>query len=117
MEIGNYQYLLSFYRYSKDPQKLNDDQFELTDNLIKKSSLKLSLNSKEEIDFGPQIIKLFDQNKNRQGIIKVPEIAMESDLGKYHIKLIFSEITRELYSDNNLSAIYYENAYLLIRLK
>ncbi|MCD9616139.1 DUF4153 domain-containing protein [Chryseobacterium gleum] len=117
VEIGNYQYLLSFYPYSKSPKKLNDDQFELTDYLFKKSSLKLRLNSKEEIDFGPQIIKLFDQNKNKQGIIKVPEIAMESDLGKYHVKLIFSEITRELYSDNNLSTIYYQNAYLLIRLK
>ncbi|WP_313001734.1 DUF4153 domain-containing protein [Chryseobacterium gleum] len=117
VEIGNYQYLLSFYSYSKSPKKLNDDQFELTDYLFKKSSLKLRLNSKEEIDFGPQIIKLFDQNKNKQGIIKVPEIAMESDLGKYHVKLIFSEITRELYSDNNLSTIYYQNAYLLIRLK
>ncbi len=117
VEIGNYQYLISFHRYSRDPQKLNNDQFELTDELTEKSSLKLSLNYQQELDFGPQIIKLFEENKNKTGNVKVPEIAMESDLGKYHVKLIFSEITREKYSDNDTASIYYENVYILIRLK
>jgi hypothetical protein len=117
VELGNYQYLISFHRYSREPQKVNNDQFELTDDLTEKSSLKLSLNSQEEIDFGPQIIKLFEENKNKTGNVKVPEIAMESDLGKYHVKLIFSEITREKYSENDTPSIYYENVYILIRLK
>lgn len=117
VELGNYQYLISFHRYSRDPQKLNDDQFELTDQLTEESSLKLSLNSKEEVDFGPRIIKLFEENKNKKGNVVIPEIAMESDLGKYHVKLIFSEITREKYSDNDTASIYYENVYILIRSK
>lgn len=117
VEIGNYQYLFFFHRYSRDPQQLNNDQFELTDQLTEKSSLKLSLNSQEKIDFGPQIIKLFEKNKNKKGNILIPEIAMESDLGKYHVKLIFSEITREKYSENDNASIYYENVYILIKLK
>lgn len=117
VEIGNYQYLFFFHRYSRDPQQLNNDQFELTDQLTEKSSLKLSLNSQEEIDFGPQIIKLFEKNKNNKGNVLIPEIAMESDLGKYHVKLIFSEITREKYSENDNASIYYENVYILIKLK
>lgn len=117
VEIGNYQYLIFFHRYSRDPQQLNNDQFELTDQLTEKSSLKLSLNSQEEIDFGPQIIKLFEKNKNKKGNVLIPEIAMESDLGKYHVKLIFSEITREKYSENDTASIYYENVYILIKLK
>ncbi|WNI37193.1 DUF4153 domain-containing protein [Chryseobacterium sp. SG20098] len=117
VEIGNYQYLFFFHRYSRDPQQLNNDQFELTDQLTEKSSLKLSLNSQEEIDFGPQIIKLFEKNKNKKGNVLIPEIAMESDLGKYHVKLIFSEITREKYSENDNASIYYENIYILIKLK
>lgn len=117
VELGNYQYLISFHRYSRDPQKLNDDQFELTDQLTEESSLKLSLNSKEEVDFGPRIIKLFEENKNKKGNVVISEIAMESDLGKYHVKLIFSEITREKYSDNDTASIYYENVYILIRSK
>ncbi|MDQ1857211.1 DUF4153 domain-containing protein [Chryseobacterium sp. WLY505] len=117
VEIGNYQYLISFHRYSRDPQQLNNDQFELTDDLTEKSSLKLSLNDQEEIDFGPQIIKLFEENKNKKGNVVIPEIAMESDLGKYHVKLIFSEITREKYSEDDNASIYYENVYILIKLK
>jgi len=117
VEIGNYQYLISFHRYSRDPQKLNDDQFELVDQLTENSSLKLKLDSKEEVDFGPQIIRLFEENKNKNGNVKVPEIAMESDLGKYHVKLIFSEITREKYADDDRASMYYENVYLLVRLK
>ncbi len=117
VEIGNYQYLISFHRYSRDPQKLNDDQFELVDQLTENSSLKLKLNPKEEIDFGPQIIRLFEENKNKNGNVKVPEIAMESDLGKYHVKLIFSEMTREKYADDDKASMYYENVYLLVRLK
>ncbi|MGE8513195.1 MAG: DUF4153 domain-containing protein [Chryseobacterium culicis] len=117
VEIGNYQYLISFHRYSRDPQKLNDDQFELVDQLTENSSLKLKLNSKEEIDFEPQIIRLFEENKNKNGNVKVPEIAMESDLGKYHVKLIFSEMTREKYADDDKASMYYENVYLLVRLK
>lgn len=117
VEIGNYQYLISFHRYSRDPQQLNNDQFELTDQLTEKSSLKLSLNDQEEVDFGPQIIKLFEENKNKTGNVKLPEIAMESDLGKYHVKLIFNEITKEKYSENDTADIYYENVYILIKLK
>lgn len=117
VELGNYQYLISFHRYSRDPQQLNNDKFELKDQLTEKSSLKLSLNSQEEIDFGPQIIKLFEEKKNKTGNVKVPEIAMESDLGKYHVKLIFSEITREKYSENDNADIYYENVYILIKLQ
>lgn len=117
VELGNYQYLISFHRYSRDPQKLNNDEFGLTDELTDNSSLKLSLNSKEEVDFGPQIIKMLDENKNKNGNVKVPEITMESDLGKYHVKLVFSEITREKYSEQDTASIYYESVYILIRLK
>ncbi len=117
VELGNYQYLISFYRYSRDPQTLNEDEFELKDQLTNKSSLKLILNSEQEVDFGPQIIRLFEENKNKTGNVKIPEIAMESDLGKYHVKLIFNEITREKYSEQDAASIYYENVYILIRLK
>lgn len=117
VEIGNYQYLLNFSRYRNDPQELNGDRFELADQLTQQSSLKLTLNSKEEIDFGPQIIKLLESNKNKGGIVKVPDLSMESDLGKYHIKMIFNEISREQYPYNDQPSIYYENIYVLIRAK
>ncbi|MGN7864222.1 DUF4153 domain-containing protein [Chryseobacterium sp. 22458] len=116
IEIGSYQYLLNFTPNKRDPQKLNGDTFEVTNLLEKQSSLKLKLND-EEIDFGPQVMKLLEQNKNKTGIVKVPDISMESDLGKYHIKFILNEIVREKFPYDNHISIYYENAYLLIKLK
>ncbi len=116
IEIGSYQYLLNFTPNKREPQKLNGDTFEVTNLLEKQSSLKLKLND-EEIDFGPQVMKLLEQNKNKTGIVKVPDISMESDLGKYHIKLILNEIVREKFPYDNRINIYYENAYLLIKLK
>lgn len=116
IEIGSYQYLLNFTPNKREPQKLNGDTFEVTNLLEKQSSLKLKLND-EEIDFGPQVMKLLEQNKNKTGIVKVPDISMESDLGKYHIKFILNEIVREKFPYDNHISIYYENAYLLIKLK
>lgn len=116
-EIGDYQYLISFSRYDQEPKKLNEDQFKFIDELTDKSSLKLILNDTDEVDFGPQIVKLFGEHKDKKNIVKVPEIAMESDLGKYHVKLVFQQITKEKYPYNKRSNIYYQEAYLLIKLK
>ncbi|AYZ11773.1 DUF4153 domain-containing protein [Chryseobacterium arthrosphaerae] len=116
IEIGSYQYLLNFTPYKKGPQKVNGDTFEVTNLLEKESSLKLKLNT-EEIDFGPQVMKLLEDNKNKTGIVKVPDISMESDLGKYHIRLILNEIVREKFPYDHHINIYYDNAYLLIKPK
>ncbi len=117
IEISNYQYLLSFPRYTDQSQKLDKDLFEIKDQLTERSSLRLSLNAEEEIDFGPQIMKLFERNKGKTGTIKVPDMAIESDLGKYHIKLVFNEITREKYPYTDQINIYYDNIYILVRPK
>jgi hypothetical protein len=117
IEISNYQYLLSFPRYTDKSQKLDKDLFEIKDQLTERSSLRLSLNAEEEIDFGPQIMRLFEINKGKTGTIKVPDMAIESDLGKYHIKLVFNEITWEKYPYTDQVNIYYDNVYILIRTK
>ncbi|MET3036719.1 DUF4153 domain-containing protein [Chryseobacterium sp. NRRL B-14859] len=115
--IGGYQYLLHFSRYDQEPQKINEDQFKIVDELSEKSSLKLILNSKETIELGPQIMKLFEKNKGKQGIVKTPDTSVEADLGRYHIKLIFKNIIREKFSYSQQAAIYYEGTYLLVKLK
>ncbi|ALR30222.1 ABC transporter permease [Chryseobacterium sp. IHB B 17019] len=115
--IGDYQYLLNFSRYDDEPKTLNSDEFKIVDQLTEKSSLKLLLNSKDEVDFGPQILKLFKENKEKRGTVKVPELSMETDLGMYHVKLIFKDIMSEKQPYNNRVNIYYTDAYLLIKLK
>lgn len=116
-EIGDYQYFMSFSRYDQEPKKLNEDQFKFIDELTDKSSLKLILNDTDEVDFGPQIVKLFEEHKEKKNIVKVPEIVMETDLRKYHVKIVFQQITKEKYPYNKRSNIYYQEAYLLIKLK
>ncbi|AZA83408.1 DUF4153 domain-containing protein [Chryseobacterium lactis] len=116
IEIGDYRYLISFPRYNnQEAQNLQEDQFKLTDELDQKSSLKLNLNSKDEVDFGPQIMALFKENQGKTGTVKVPHIEMTANLGKYRIKLIFKQITKEKDSYNNKDYIYFEDAYLLIK--
>ncbi|NIF06014.1 DUF4153 domain-containing protein [Chryseobacterium sp. Tr-659] len=116
IEIDGYQYMLFFLPVKNEPQLLNGDQFEIVNQLSNKSSLKVKLNSKEETDFGPQIIKLVKKYKDKRETVKA-DMNMESDLGKYHIKIIFNEIILNKYYDEGLPDIYYENVILLVRPK
>ncbi len=63
IKIDDYQYLLNVTGYNQDPQKLNEDQFKIIDKLTERSSFKLILNNKEEIEAGPEIMKLFRKTK------------------------------------------------------
>jgi len=115
--IGSYQYLLNFSLSDNEPKILNGDEFKIVDQLTERSSLKLILNSNDEVDFGSQIVKLFKENEAKRETVKVPEVAMETDLGKYHVKLVFKEIIKEKNSHTNRVSIYYTDAFLLIKLK
>jgi hypothetical protein len=115
--IGSYQYLLNFSLSDNEPKILNGDEFKIVDQLTERSSLKLILNSNDEVDFGSQIVKLFKENEAKRETVKVPEVAMETDLGKYHVKLVFKEIIKEKNPHTNRVSIYYTDAFLLIKLK
>ncbi|MBB4805363.1 hypothetical protein HNP38_000635 [Chryseobacterium defluvii] len=114
--IGNYQYLINLNRYNNGIRKVNGDEI----SIIEKSDdtiLKIILNSKEEADFTPAIHKLMEANKNKTGMVRLPEISMESDLGKYHLKIIFTSITKDSNPYNKSGNIYYNDAVLLIKEK
>ncbi|MGH1516774.1 DUF4153 domain-containing protein [Chryseobacterium sp. JK1] len=118
IEIGDYQYFLDFPLYNEENNKqINQDHFQMESHLIEKPSLEIILNGKERIDFGPQLVKLFEENKSKTRVLKTSDIALESDLGKYHIKLIFDELNYEKYPGNNYPEISLNKAYVLIRLK
>ncbi|MBV8326583.1 DUF4153 domain-containing protein [Chryseobacterium sp.] len=117
-DIKGYQYLINFQSYGKISKKINGDQF-LIDNKTKvneSEAIRVLLNGKEEIDFTPALIRLFKDSNKDSGITEVKEISVEGDLGKYHIKMIFPEISKgkNSYSTENL---YYNDAALLIREK
>ncbi|SFN38397.1 protein of unknown function [Chryseobacterium oleae] len=117
--IHGYQYLINFNSFNQESRTINGDTFQI-DNQTEVNnarSIKVSLNSKEAVDFSSAMNKLFEDNSRKTETVRVKEIAMESDLGKYHIKIIFPSITREKASYNKQYNIYYEDAVMLIREK
>ncbi|RNA62300.1 DUF4153 domain-containing protein [Chryseobacterium nematophagum] len=116
LEIENYRYFIEFPRYDLEAKSINtNDQFKIIDDLSGHLSLKVILNSTKEVDLGPRIEQLLKKYEGKTGSITVPEISMESDLGNYHIKLIFKNIIKEKNPYDKNANIYYDNVYLLIK--
>ncbi|CAA7195580.1 DUF4153 domain-containing protein [Chryseobacterium potabilaquae] len=116
LEIETYRYFIEFPRYDLEAKSINtNDQFKIIDDLSGHLSLKVILNSTKEVDLGPRIEQLLKKYEGKTGTITVPEISMESDLGNYHIKLIFKNIIKEKNPYDKNANIYYDNVYLLIK--
>ncbi|MET3535139.1 DUF4153 domain-containing protein [Chryseobacterium limigenitum] len=115
--IDSYQYFFNLRNYNDDTKEINGDKFNITERSDKGIILKVDLNSKEEADFTPGINNLFKEYSGRKGVIKLPEISFEKDLGKYHIKVVFLNISNDKSPYNKSGAIYYDNAVLLIKEK
>lgn len=118
--IDEYKYLISFNNYhNQESKNINGDIFSIIDQNdgTDLRKLKVTLNSQEEADFTSALPKLFKDHSGKKGIVKLQEISMESDLGKYHIKIVFPNISRETSSYYKNGNFNYDNAVLLIREK
>ncbi|ANF52685.1 ABC transporter permease [Chryseobacterium glaciei] len=115
--IADYQYFFNLRNYNDDTKEINGDKFNIVERSDKGITLKVDLNSKEEVDFTPGINNLFKEYSGRKGVIKLPEISLEKDLGKYHIKVVFLNISNDKSPYNKSGSIYYDNAVLLIKEK
>lgn len=118
IQIDGYQYLINFNSYNQEAGEFNGDTFNIDNQLINNSeTLKIILNSKEEVDVSPAINRLFEGHKGKNGTLQLKEISVEDNLGKYHIKIVFPSISNEKISNNQQYNIYYESAVLLIKEK
>lgn len=117
INIDNYQYFFNLRNYNDDTKEINGDKFNIIERSDKGVILKVDLNSKEEVDFTPGINNLFKEYSGRKGVIKLPEISLEKDLGNYHIKVVFLTISNDKSPYNKLGSISYDNAVLLIKEK
>jgi len=117
--IQGYQYLINFNNYNQELRDINGDTFEIDNHteVNNNETIRVILNSTESVDFGPAMNKLFENNVSKMGTVTMKEISMESDLGKYHIKIVFQNISRDKTPDNNKKNILYDNALLLIKEK
>jgi phage antirepressor YoqD-like protein len=119
IDIRGYQYLINFNSYSQDSKNINGDIFQIDtqSEVNNEKAIKIILNSKETVDFSPAMNKLFESNTGNTETVKLKEISMESDLGKYHIKIVFPNISRDKTPYNKQKNTFYDNAALLIKEK
>lgn len=80
----------------------------------KEKLLVITVNNSENWDASREIKALMAKYSNRTGRVSVPDITLEHDLGKYHIKIIFDNLIRENFGREN---IYFSDAYILIRTR
>lgn len=118
IQIDGYQYLINFNSYNQATGEFNGDTFNI-DNQLRNNSetLKIILNSKEEVDVSQAVNSLFENHKGKTGTLQLQEISVEDNLGTYHIKIVFPSISKEKISNNQPYHIYYETAVLLIKQK
>lgn len=119
IDIRGYQYLINFNSYSQESKNINGDIFQIDTQteVNNEKAIKIVLNSKETVDFSPAMNKLFESNTGNTETVKLKEISMESDLGKYHIKIVFPNISRDKTPYNKQENTFYDNAALLIKEK
>lgn len=117
IKIGDYTYMIDLNRYNKETREINGDHFNILEKPDHNSVLKVVLNSNEEIDFTPAINQIIEANKNKTGTVRVPELSIENTLGKYHLKLILTSITREKNPYTKADNVYYDDAVLLVKEK
>ncbi|WP_304342740.1 DUF4153 domain-containing protein [Chryseobacterium koreense] len=112
--IAGYEYVASAANYRMGDLRFNGDTFTFSRNENAGKMLAITLNGKETWDISPLIRQYLNQYKTQSGQITVPEISFESDLGNYHLKMVFDNLTREKHQKEQ---IFYNEAYLLIRKK
>lgn len=116
--VSGYDYVFYFNRYNHSNKTIGNDTFEIFDRITDEDpQLKVILNSTEEADFSALIKNLKTKYKGKIGKINLPEIAMEAELKKYHLKIMLGNLIIETHKNNPSPTIDFENAYLLIKKK
>lgn len=116
--IAGYDYVFYFNQYNQSKKAIDGNTFEVYDRLADSDpELKVILNSSEEADFSSLITNLKAKYSGKTGKINLSEIALENDLGNYHLKMILGNLIFEKNRSNNRSTVSFDKAYLLIRKK
>lgn len=118
IDVGDYDYVFYFNRYNHSNKAIGNDTFEIFDRITDdEPQFKVILNSGKEADFSSLIKDLKTKYKGKTGKVNLPEMAMEADLEKYHLKITLGNLIIEKYKYNSSPTINFDNAYLLIKKK
>jgi len=112
--INSYDYMIHEQDLLGHGVKLGQNQLSLISEIHTDTpTLKLTLNSTEEVDFIPSIEKLFENRKGMEGDMDSDSLFVESNIGKYHVKIIFGSIGQN--TEEKKVTYYFSNAIYLIK--
>lgn len=115
-KLDSYDYIVLESKLLNAPVNLGTDEIKLTKELYgEKPQYLLELKSGEKVDLMPKLKGIMDKHKNLKSYNVVDDLFIESDLGKYHIKIIFDEINNNPY--DSFGSFYFDNAIYLIKSK
>lgn len=108
--INDFHYFKKIPDFGGNIITIDEDTFKIINSNHKFSVI---LNNTEEWDTSISIQQILGKYKNKTGKIEVPEISTESDLGNYHLKIIFENLVR----NHSEKDFYFGEAYLFIKKK
>lgn len=113
VNIEGYGYMSKIQEANQNGIEIGTDKITVKNNMYGENpELKIILNNKETVDLIPFIKKKISEFTPQNQRIIVDEISTESDLGKYHIKVLFSNLTLENF---NKERYYFGDAIILIK--
>lgn len=119
-EVKDYDYVAILNDYFTEKEiKTNQDTFIIQKTFgNKKTEFTLKLNEEKSVDLIPEIEKLFEKHKGNadKNRFNVDNLFVEADFQKYHIKIVFSNISRSEYKTSTIE-YNFNSPVLLIKEK
>lgn len=119
-DVKDYDYVAILNDYFTEKEiKTNQDTFIIQKTFgNKKTEFSLKLNEEKSVDLIPEIEKLFEKHKGNpdKNKFNVDNLFVEADFQKYHIKIVFSNISRSEYKTSTIE-YNFNSPVLLIKEK
>ncbi|WP_187477979.1 DUF4153 domain-containing protein [Amniculibacterium sp. G2-70] len=113
-DISDYHYMANSYNFlNNNGLKLNHETLSIEDRFDKNRVFKIKLSTGEEVDLIPLVEKKL--NEYSKASTTLPEVAIETDLGNYHVKLVFERISTS--GKNKYNTLFWGNYIVLIKEK
>ncbi len=113
VNIEGYKYISKIQEATINGININGDKITIKNALYSDNQkLTVTLNNNQSVDLMPFIKKKTAEYSPQNTRITVDEISTEFDLGKYHIKFLFDNLTREKINNDRY---YFGDAIILIK--
>lgn len=113
--VAEYDFVVNEIQLHQQYLALGSDEFKITKNLYRNNDeYFISLKTGEKADLLPLINKLIKKYENNQGNITADNLSIQIVLGKYKIKIVFDQINRQSYQQED--SYYFENGLVMIKI-